>query len=369
MDERLSLAARLAAMCRVEAELALARAEVGLLDAGLADEISAACAEPITGAAALLREGWQAGSPVIPLLAVLRARLGADAAAELHRGATSQDIVDTAAMLLTRDALAELGDGADRIRRRLRALAEAHRDTPTAARTFLQHAGTTTLGARAAAWLTAWGRHVAALPATAVGLPVQLGGPVGIGEGFDGRGSEVTAVLARRLGLAVPVLPWHGDRSVSADLAARVSLLVATAASIATDLVLLAQPEIAEVRMRPGRSSSIAGKHNPIDAVHAIAAADVAGSVAAGLLAPRAPELERAAGAWHAEWFALPVMFQAAAASLEALAAALGSLEVDAERMATNLGGAPDADALDAAADTVDRALAADEALTKTAPG
>ena len=357
MDVRLSLAARVEAMCRVETELASARADVGLLDRVLADEIAAACRVPVPEPVALFREGWQAGSPVIPLLAVLRDRLSPAAAAELHRGATSQDIVDTAAMLLSRDALAELGAGVDDIRRALRVLVQAHRDTPAAARTFLQHAGTTTFGARAAGWLTAWGRHAVSLRERSVSLPVQLGGAVGTAAGFEGRAREVTEALARRLDLVVPVMPWHGDRSVVGDLAARVSLLTTSAASIATDLVLLAQTEVGEVRMRPGRSSSIADKRNPFDAVHAIAAADCAGSIASRLLAPRSPELERAAGAWHAEWFALPVLFQLAAACVAALGAAVDSLEVDVARMAVNLGEPPDREAVAAAGAVVDQAL------------
>jgi 3-carboxy-cis,cis-muconate cycloisomerase len=367
MDEQLSLAARVAAMCRVESELALARAEVGLLDPAVADEIAGACRVPVPEPTELLREGWQAGSPVIPLLAVLRGRLGAEGAHELHRGATSQDIIDTASMLLARDALTELADGGAAIRRALRSITEAHRDTPVVARTFLQHAGTTTFGARAAGWLSAWVRHVVALTRVAGSLPVQLGGPDGTAAGFDGQADALTRAFARRLGLAVPAVPWHSDRGVVADLAARISLLTATAASIATDLVLLAQPEIGELRMRPGGSTSIPGKRNPYDAVHAIAAADAVGAVASQLLRPRSPELERAAGAWHAEWFALPVTFQAAAASVAALAAALHSLEVDTARMASNLGEVPDPAAIAAAVAIVDRALAVDTALDETA--
>jgi 3-carboxy-cis,cis-muconate cycloisomerase len=143
---------------------------------------------------------------------------------------------------------------------------------------------------------------------------------------------------------------------------------VATVDSIATDLVLLAQPEVGEVRMRPGGSTSIPGKRNPYDAVHAIAAADAAAAVASQVLRPRSPELERAAGAWHAEWFALPVMFQTAAASVAALAAAIHSVEVDTARMADNVGETPDAAAIAAAVAMVDRALAADTALDEADP-
>jgi 3-carboxy-cis,cis-muconate cycloisomerase len=362
MDERLSLAARVTAMCRAEAQLALARADVGILEAHMADEIAAACSVPVPDPVELLREGWLAGSPVIPLLAILRGRLDTEAGHELHRGATSQDIVDTATMLLSQEALAVLAEDVGAIRRSLRSIAEAHRETPVAARTFLQHAGTTTFGARAAAWLTAWGRHVAGLARAAAGLPVQLGGSIGTGDDLDGRAAEVMQAFARRLDLAVPVMPWHSDRTIVAELAAAVSLMVATTASIATDLVLLSQTEVGEVRMRPGGSTSIPGKRNPYDAVHAIAAADACGAVASQLLRPRPFELERASGAWHTEWFCLPVMFQAAAAGVAALAAALDSLEVDVERMAGNLGEVPRRDAIAAAIAIVDRALAADAA-------
>ena len=350
---------RVEAMCRVESALAAAEAEGGVIDAALADEIVDVCAEPPPDAVALLAEGWELGSPVMALLARLRGRLSPEAGAAIHHGATTQDIVDTALMLQAVEAAAVLTAGTERIVDRLVDLGEEHRDTPTVARTMLQPARPVTFGLRCATWWGPLTRNATALRSSTALAPVQLGGPAGVPFGLGDAAEAVTAAVARRLELATRPLPWHTDRSPVIDIVAAVQGIARAVAAVATDLVLLAQPEIGEVTMRAGRSSSMPEKRNAFDAVRAIAASQACQATATLVTAGTPHQLERAAGAWHTEWFAVPVVFQTAAAAVEALASAVHTLRPNPDRMTINLGPDPDPVALAMAGDMVDTAVAA----------
>jgi 3-carboxy-cis,cis-muconate cycloisomerase len=323
-------------MLRFEAALAAAEADCGLIDADTAAEIAAAAETIIVDATDIFRAGWEEGTPVIPLLDQMREQLSTQAGEALHRGATTQDVVDTATMLQVGEAIDVLVGDLDPLVSDLTGLAKTHRDTPALARTFLQPAGVTTFGLRVAYWMAPVGRHRISLWRLRESLPIQLGGAVGTRHMLGGRGAQVAALLAEALGLADPPSPWHGDRSPIAGAVAAVAGLAGDVAKIAGDLVLLSH--LGEVRSRPGRSSIIAGKQNPIDPMRALAAADVCRGAATIVLTARPPELERGVGGWHAEWWAVPSVFQAGGAAVEAIARAVSELEVDTEAMEANIG-------------------------------
>lgn len=348
--------ARVAAMCRVEAGLAVAAADTGVIDRGVADQIVAACGKPVDDPEALLVDGWQAGTPVLPLLDVLRSRLPADVAAWVHHGATTQDVVDTAAVLQARDAVTVLHDDLTGLARSLRAHAVSHRDTPATGWTFLQPAVPTTVGMRMAGWLSPVMAHLRALVATRDALPVQLGGPSGTLDALGDHALAVVDGLAAHLDLAVPDLPWHTDRTVFADLMGCLERVGRTMATIGTDLALLAHDGSA--RMRAGRSSSMPGKRNPIDAVRAVAAAEACAGIASVVTRGRPHELERGVGGWHAEWLAIPMAFQTCAAAVEGIADALTTLEI----VPSDVDGGP----TPASAAFVDRVVAACDAEVGT---
>lgn len=349
-----SPAARVAAMCRVETGLARAGERVGVVPAGTADRIAVACERGVEDPAGLLADGWEAGTPVLPLLSLLRDRLDDDAAAWLHHGATTQDVVDTATMLQARDGLQLLRGSLAALGADLRGLAVEHRDTPTPAWTFLQPAVPTTVGRRVAGWLAPVAAHHRDLRHLDDDLPVQLGGPTGTLADLGDDALAVVDELARELGLASPRLPWHADRTIVDRLVGALARVARTVATIGTDLALLAHRE--QVHMRAGGSSSMPGKRNPVDATRAVAAARAALGVATVVTAGPAHELERGVGGWHAEWFAVPVTFQTVAAALDAAGRAVDTLEVVAP--GEGEGATP------AAAAFVDRAVAdADQEL------
>jgi 3-carboxy-cis,cis-muconate cycloisomerase len=331
-----------AALCETETALARACSSVGLIDLTTALEIGAAAAALAMGDPTEL--GWRAvadGNPVIPLVARMReqvrARAGDQAAAAVHLGATSQDVLDTAAMLITLRALEVIGPDLAGCADGAAALAGQHRDTAMAARTLLQQAEPTTFGAVAANWGAGLDGAVARLVGLRTRLPVQLGGAAGNLAALYPHGFAVQEAFADELGLAVPNGVWHTERGIIAELAGALGQACAAASKVATDIVLLAQTELGEVReAAPGGSSAMAHKQNPVAAVTARAAAAQAPGLVATLLAA-APELQRGAGAWHAEWPALINLLRATGGAAARLRASLSELRVDAAAMSANL--------------------------------
>ncbi len=324
----------------LEAERALARAEglAGVITVEAAAAVAEACDPATFDAAELAVQGRAAGNPVEPLVRALRARVGEQHAAAVHRGATSQDIVDSAAMLVaqrgSRLVDGELAGAADECAR----LAAEHRTTVMAARTLLQQAVPTTFGFKAACWLVGLVQTRARIAAVAASLPAQLGGAAGTLAALGDDGPEVLRLYAAELGLREPVVPWHTIRTPMAELGAALAGAAGAAAKIGGDIVLLAQTEVGEVAEGTGGgSSTMPHKHNPVGAVLAVACARHARANAGILLESVVQEHERAAGAWHAEWPALTAALAATGGAAASVQRSLSGLEVDAARMRANI--------------------------------
>ena len=358
VDER----AWLQAMLDVEAALARAQGSPH------AAEIAGGAQSELFDVGRLGAEGALSANPVVPLVDALRERVGAEPAHDVHRGATSQDILDSAAMLVAQRALGPLLEDLRGAADAAAGLAERHRNTAIAGRTLLQQAVPTTFGLKAAGWMTALDEAVARLDSVRrERLAVQLGGAAGTLAALGDTGPDVLAALARELGLAEPVLPWHSDRTRIAELAGALGEACGAAGKPAGDVVLLAQDEVGEVREGgdPGRggSSAMPHKRNPVAAVSALACARQAPGLVATLLASMVGEHERAAGAWQAEWRPLTELLRLTGSAAAWTRDCLEHLEVDAGRMAANLEKLQRTYALDEAippaAALVDRALRA----------
>ena len=259
----------------------------------------------------------------------------------MHRGATSQDIVDSASMLVSRRALALVLAEADDVAAAAAALARDHRDTLMVARTVLQHAVPTTFGLKAAGWLTAIVEaRVRLEQVSRERLAAQLGGAAGTLARVRRRAeSRLLDLYAQELDLPAPTMPWHANRTRIAELGAALATAAGVASKIALDLVLLAQTEVGEVAEGhgAGRSSTMPQKRNPVGSTLARANARLATAHAGVLVGSLEQEHERAAGAWQAEWAALAGALAHTGGALHALAGALESLEVDSTRMRQNL--------------------------------
>lgn len=326
-------------MLEAERALANAGAIAGVVPPHLATEIADACDADHFDIETLAVQGREVGNPAEPLVRALVAAIGENAARYVHRGATSQDVMDSAAMLVARRALRVVLEDLDRAAAGCAALARAHRSTPMAARTLLQQAVPTTFGLKAAGWLVALLEARMQLERIQrERLVAQLGGAAGTLAAFGEEGVHVLELYAHELDLAVPTVPWHTNRVVVADLGAALSTAAGVAAKIALDVALLAQTEVAEVAERAdGRSSTMPQKRNPVGSALARAAAQAAVGYASVLAVAVVQEHERAVGSWQAEWEALSGALAYAGGALHAIAGALEGLDVDVERMRHNL--------------------------------
>jgi 3-carboxy-cis,cis-muconate cycloisomerase len=325
----------------LDAERALARAcaGVGLVPDEAAARIAEACRVDLYDPERLAEEGRAVGNPAEPLVRALREAAGPDAADHVHLAATSQDIVDTAAMLVSRHATSLVLAELDRLADGCAELARVHRSTPMAARTLLQQAVPTTFGLKAAAWLVAVVEARCRLAAVQEErLAAQLGGAAGTLAALGDDGLEVARRYAEELGLAEPALPWHANRQRIAELGAALDAAAGAAAKVGLDVALLAQTEVGEVaEASPGGSSTMPQKRNPVSSTLAIACARLAHAHASVLLGGLAQEHERAVGSWHAEWEALSGALAFSGGAAAAAADAVTDLEVDSERMRANL--------------------------------
>jgi 3-carboxy-cis,cis-muconate cycloisomerase len=340
----------LQALLDTEAALARAVERAGLAPEGAGAAVSAAADAAQFDVADLGRQAAATGNPVPALVRALNASVPAQARDAVHRGATSQDIMDTAMMLIAARALdailADLAAAADRAA----GLAAAHADTVMVGRTLLQQAVPVTFGLVAAGWLTAIdeaGDELARVRAT--GLAVQFGGAAGTLAALGDAGPAVAALLAEETGLPEPVLPWHTDRQRILRLAAALTAACAALGKVARDVTLLAQTEIGEVAEgagEPGRggSSAMPQKRNPVASVLILGCTRRAPGLLATLAANAEHELQRAAGAWHAEWETLADLLRLTGSAASWSAELLSGLTVEAGRMRANLdaaGGLP----------------------------
>jgi 3-carboxy-cis,cis-muconate cycloisomerase len=306
-----------------------------VIPADAASGIAGACRAGELDVAELARGGRAVGNPAEPLVRALRARVGGDAARWVHHGATSQDVMDSASMLVTRSARALILAELDALAAACARLAEEHRSTPMAGRTLMQQAVPTTFGLKAAGWLV--GVVDARVRLAAVPLKAQLGGAAGTLAALGDRGPEVLRAFAAELGLAEPVLPWHTRRVRVAELGDALAAVAAACDKAALDVVLLGQTEIGEVsEVAGGGSSTMPQKRNTTRATIARACARGV-HAAAGVLTAGEYEHERAAGAWHAEWGALSDALALAGGAAAAIRECLDGLEVHADRMRANM--------------------------------
>lgn len=344
-------AAVVAAMVRVESAWSRALVAAGVSTNAQADVVSAAAASLDVDPAALAAAAEAAGNPVVPLVAALRAAVQSvdpEAARLVHRGLTSQDVLDSALVLLARDAVARVRADLRVTGAALAALARAHRNDVAVARTLTQWAVPTTFGLKAAQWLAGVTEAVHRL--NGVRFPVQYGGAAGtrallaeLSGGVDQ--AAVVAAFADALGLDSDPLPWHTRRTTITTIADALTTAVDALGVIASDLLVLGRPEIAEVReggaAGRGGSSTMPQKQNPVLAVLVAAAARQAPLLAAQLhLAAGGSVDERPDGAWHAEWPAFARLLETAVTAAGQSAELTAGLEVDTATMARRADGA-----------------------------
>jgi len=331
----------------LDAEAALARAleRTGQAPPGSGAAVTAAARAERFDAAEIGRQAALTGNPVPALVRALSAQIDQDARAAVHQGATSQDIIDTAMMLLARRALRATEAHLSAAAAAAAGLARQHAGTVMAGRTLLQQAVPVTFGLVAAGWLTAIDEARERLAEVRTGrLAAQFGGAAGTLASLGQAGPAVAAAFAAEVGLAAPVLPWHTDRLRLVELAAALAGVCAATGKVARDVTLLAQSEVAEVAegngqegRQAGGSSAMPHKRNPVAAVLILGSTRRAPHLLASLAAAAEQEHQRAAGAWHAEWEPLSDLLGLTGSAAAWAASMLAGLQVDAARMRANL--------------------------------
>jgi 3-carboxy-cis,cis-muconate cycloisomerase len=338
-------AAYLQHMLDFEAALARAEAAVGVIPASAADAIAKACTAGSFDFDALAEAATRSGNLAIPLVKSLTAEVAkadAEAARYVHWGATSQDVIDTAAMLGLRAAIDALLADIDRAIAGFAKLARQHRDTAMVARTWLQHALPMPFGLKLAEYAAALHRSRRRLRRLrSDGLALQFGGAAGTLAALGDKGWLVAERLAQELRLPLPEAPWHAHRDRIAEAASVFAIVAGTCGKIARDIQLMMQTDVAEAFERSGEgrggSSTMPHKRNPVAAATALAAATMAPNLAATIFAAQVQDHERSAGPWHAEWPTFPMLLLVTSGALAAIVDIAEGLEIDAVRMRVNL--------------------------------
>jgi 3-carboxy-cis,cis-muconate cycloisomerase len=332
----------LQALLDAEAALTRAQASLGLAPDGAATAVAEAADAARFDVRSLAERARGGGNPAIPLVADLTKAVGEEYGPYVHRGATSQDIMDTAMMLVAWRTLAVVLDDLARTERALARPATEHRDTAMPGRTLTQHAVPTTFGLKAAGWRSLVLDARDRLQAVRDSLPAQLGGAAGTLAAFSAYGAEdataLPAAYARELGLRAPLLPWHTLRTPVADLAGCLAFTAGALGKVAVDVLTLSRTEIAEVTEGSGGgSSAMPHKANPVRSTLVAAAARRAPQLAATLYGAMAAEDERPAGAWHAEWEPLRDLLRLTGGAARDAAELAEGLQVHADVMREHL--------------------------------
>ena len=357
-------------MLAFEAALARAQAAEGIVPAAAAAAIALACRAAPIDLDALVADGSVAGTLAIPLVKQLTAKItqsDAEAAGYVHWGSTSQDMIDTAMVLATRDALALIDTALHDLTEALLDLAQRHDAAPMLGRTLLQPALVISVGFKLLSWVAPVVRcRLRLRTAAQAALKLQLGGAVGtlavMSDERGERGPAVARHMAAELQVALHGLTpafgaWHTQRDEWVALGCEVGVLCGVLGKIGKDISLLAQAEVGEVAEPSGKaggeasgamsgathgasrggSSAMPHKRNPVAAMVALAAAGRAPHRVAALLGAMAQEHERGLGNWQAELAEWPGLFISAHGAARALADAAAGLFVDTARMRRNI--------------------------------
>jgi 3-carboxy-cis,cis-muconate cycloisomerase len=343
--QALSAEAFVRAMLDFERALAEAEGDAGVIPQDAARVIAVVSADLSLDPEALARDGKRSGSLAVPLVKALTdrvARADARAAAFVHYGSTSQDVLDTALVLCLKPCLAD----ADRVLAtavsRLAGHARRHTGVVMLGRTLMQPATPITAGVKIARWAAALHRcRLRLVEASERALCIQLGGAVGTLEALGDQRASVRHGLAMRLQLG-PARTWHDQRDELLRAMAELTIVTETIGKIARDLALLSQAEVGEMLESPptkgvGGSSAMPHKRNPVACLQALTAAARAPGLMATLLSSSVAEHERALGGWQAELVTIPELVHAAGSALDALERIAAGLVVNAARMRANL--------------------------------
>jgi 3-carboxy-cis,cis-muconate cycloisomerase len=333
---------RFSAWLDVESGLARAQAKLGLIPKSAAEAITKSAKVENLDIPAMTEEYQKVGFPILPLVHQLAKACDKESARWIHWGATTQDIVDTGMVLQMKQALRLIEAQLDRSIDAVAKLADDHRSTVMAGRTFQQQAAPVSFGYKAAVWLDELLRHRDRLAGVKQrALVCQFGGAVGTLATLGDRGSEVVSELSRELSLEEPAISWHTARDGWAEAVFWSAMVGATLGKIATEVTALMRSEVDEVRepFTPGRggSSTMPQKRNPVACPIIIAISNRLREQVGSQLTAMVQEHERGVAAMPLEWMVIPETFVLLSGSLQQSVDMLEGLTIDQEKMRDNL--------------------------------
>ena len=326
-----------------EVALAKAEAKVGFFPMEVAEQIKARAKLENLDLVAMKQEFEKVGFPILPFVHQLTKACSPEAARWVHYGATTQDILDTATTLQIKEGLIIVKNEIDAIMSALAKLANEHKATTMAGRTFMQLAAPITFGYKAAVWLDELLRHKDRLNELKKRLLVgQCAGAVGTFATMGDKGLEVQRLMMQELGLSVPDITWHTARDRWSELVSFFAMTAATFAKIATEIANLMCSEIGEIsepfETGRGASTTLPHKRNPISCEPVIANAHRLRELASSQMIAMIQEHERGAlGQMHLEWMIIPDAFILFSGVLKHSRILLEGLWVDKENMRKNL--------------------------------
>jgi 3-carboxy-cis,cis-muconate cycloisomerase len=326
----------------VEAALARAQAELGIIPEAAALEINRQAQVRIIDFEKLRRETMLVGYPILPLIRQLAQRCAGDAEKFVHWGATTQDIMDTANVLQLREVVALIQRDLTALTSRLAILAQKNRDTPLAGRTHGQHALPITFGFKIAVWIDELQRHIQRFEECSPRLlRCEFAGAAGTLASLNGQGWQVHQALAKELDLIPAPIAWHSARDSFAEFVSLCGLLTATLGKMAHEVATMQKIEFGELEepfeSGKGSSSTMPQKRNPILCEATIGIAQLVSQHVPTMLAAMKPEHERAMGEWHVEWDVLPHVCQLTGAALKHSVEIFTGLVVHPDKMGSNL--------------------------------
>jgi 3-carboxy-cis,cis-muconate cycloisomerase len=335
----------LQAMLDFEIALARAEARVGIVPKSAAEAICTVARGSEFDVPALSRAMFRAGTAAIPLVKALTEKVRArdrEAAGWVHWGATSQDVADTALILLLKRAYPILASDLQRLEGSLIKLSEQHKATVMLGRTLMQAAPPITFGLKVAGWLGALHRGSQRFnSACDEALVLQFGGASGTLASLGDKGTVVALALAEELGLNCPEAPWHTHRDRLANVVCCCGILTGSLGKMARDISLLMQTEVGEVAEPGGEgrggSSTMPHKRNPIACSLTLSAAQRVPALVASFLSAMVQEYERAVGSWQSEWPVIASIVQSTGVAAASMAEAAEGLTVHAGRMRQNI--------------------------------
>jgi 3-carboxy-cis,cis-muconate cycloisomerase len=345
MSETFSDKSVLQAMLQFEAALARAEAKVGIIPQDAAQAIAASARTESFDVSTLAHAANRAGTPGIPIAKALTERVranNAEAARFVHWGATSQDVADTALVLLLKKARSILMTDLARAETALEKLSNQHRDAVMLGRTLMQAAPPVTFGLKAAGWLGAMRRSRSKLESCfRDAIVLQFGGATGTLAALGENGIAVGRALAKELDLGYPDAPWHTHRDRLARLVCECGVLTGSLGKMARDVSFLMQGEVAEASEPGGDgrggSSTMPHKRNPIACALTLVAANRVPGLVAAFLSGMMQEHERAVGGWQAEWATVSEIVQATGLAAASMVEVAEGLTIDQARMQHNI--------------------------------